>query len=50
MKHETVSAENEGMAGIGSALEAGYHLIGWSEHVNDFAFSLISPLESENYV
>ena len=38
------------MAGIGSALETGDDLIFGSKHVHDLAFTLVAPLQSENYI
>ena len=40
------AVEGEGVAGVGAALEAGYGIVGGCEHVYDFAFAFIAPLEA----
>ena len=50
MQHEAVTAELEGMAGVGPSLETGYDLVVGGQHVDNLAFALVSPLESEHYI
>ena len=50
MKHKAFGAEHQRMAGVGTALETGNHLVGRSEHIYHLAFSLVAPLEAEHYI
>ena len=38
--------ESQSMASIGTTLEASYYVVGGGEYIDDFAFALISPLQS----
>ena len=40
----------QGMTGIGAALKAGYDVVLRGEHVHNFPFPFVPPLESEQYV
>ena len=50
MKHEALVSGLYGMAGVGTALEAGYDAVSLGKYVHYLAFSLVSPLEAEYYV
>ena len=50
VKHEALVSGLYGMAGVGSALEAGYDAVSPGKYVHYLAFSLVSPLEAEYYV
>ena len=50
VQHETVPVEDQGMSRVGTALEAGDHLVTGCEHIHDLAFALVPPLEAEHYV
>ena len=50
VKHKMVTAKDQGMTGIGTTLETGYHLVGGSEHIHYFAFTLVAPLEAEYHI
>ena len=50
VKHEAAAFRLDGMAGIGTALEPGNDIVLAGEDVHNFAFALISPLETEDHV
>ena len=50
VQHVLDPVEFEGMPGIGPALKAGDDIIIAGENVNDFSFSLVSPLEAEQQI
>ena len=44
MQHVLGAIEGEGVTGIGSALKAGYYIVGGGQHIDNLAFALIPPL------
>ena len=50
VEHEAVPVEHEGMARVGTALEAGDHLVTGRQDVDDLALALVAPLEAEDHV
>ena len=48
--HEIMSVEMQGMACVRAALESGHGRISSGQHVHDFSFAFVSPLEAENNV
>jgi hypothetical protein len=46
VQHVLLAIEGEGMAGVGAALKAGYGIVGRGEHIHDFSFSFVAPLEA----
>jgi hypothetical protein len=50
VKHEARAAELDGMARVGTSLEACHDRVLRGEHIHDFTFSLVSPLETKNHV
>jgi hypothetical protein len=50
VKHIAFVIEMERVARIGSALEAGDYVVTGRQHVNNFAFAFVAPLQTENYI
>ena len=46
VQHVLLALEVEGVPCIRAALEPGDHPVGGSEHVHDFPFSLVAPLQA----
>ena len=49
-QHIFLTFKLQSVAGIGSSLKASYHVIVWCEHINNFSFALIAPLQAEKHV
>ena len=47
MQDKLFTVENQGMPGVGAALETGDDVVLGGENVNDLAFAFVSPLETE---
>ena len=47
VQHVLDAIKLQGVSGIGSALESGDHVVLRGEHVHDFAFAFVAPLEAE---
>lgn len=45
-----LTAEFQRVTGIGTALEAGHHFIAGRQHIHDFSFSLVPPLQAEDHI
>ena len=50
MKHERSVSELDGVSSIGTALETGHHGIALCKIIHDLAFSLVAPLEAQDYI
>ena len=50
VKHKAVAVKYQRVTGVGTALEAGNHFVGGSEHIHYFAFAFVAPLEAEYYI
>ena len=50
MKDEFFTIKFDGVAGIGTSLKTCNDIIARSQHIHDFAFSLIAPLEPKQNV
>ena len=48
MKHEALAVEDQRVAGVGAALEAGDHLVVRGQYIYYLAFALVAPLEPEH--
>ena len=46
VQHMLHAIELEGVAGIGTTLETGHHIIVRSEHVDNLTLAFIAPLET----
>jgi len=46
VQHVLLALEVEGVPCVRAALEPGDHPVGGSEHVHDFPFSLVAPLQA----
>ena len=45
-KHILLSGKLKRMSGIGTALEAGHHVISGGQHIDNLAFAFVAPLQS----
>ena len=50
MKHVLDAVKFQRMARVGAPLETGDHVVLGGEHVHDFAFAFVAPLEAEQDV
>ena len=50
VQHETVPVEDEGVSGVGAALEAGDHLVIRGQDIDHLSFALVAPLQAEDHV
>ena len=50
MKHIAFVVEMERVTCVGSALETSDYIITGSEHVDNFTFAFVAPLQTENYI
>ena len=46
VQHEFPAAKLDGVAGIGTALEAANNVIVWGEGIDHLAFAFVAPLEA----
>ena len=47
VEHVADAVELQRVAGVGTALEAGHHIVFRGHHVHDFALALVAPLQTE---
>ena len=47
VEHMADAVELQRVSGVGTALEAGYHIVFRGHHIHDLAFSFITPLQTK---
>src|SRR5689334_3041777 len=50
MQHHTLAVKLQRMTGIRAALEASHYIIARRKYVNNFSFTLVTPLETEQNI